>query len=545
MSHLRRRGHVNQFTFVVSATVGLLAILTGMLWYLGRSGLQQPQSNAPDSHPTSSDAQSDGTKRTAEPLLLYCAAGMRVPVEQAVAAYEREYGVPVHVQYGGSNTLLSQIEVARTGDLFLAADDSYSRLAQQKGLTQELLPLAVTRPVIAVKRGNSKQIRSIDDLMRDDVSVALGSPDQAAIGQITRTLLEASGRWQRLHDHVTRTGVFKPTVPDVANDIKLGSVDAGIIWDTTVAQYPELEAVRTPELDQGEAHVSINVMTESRIPSAALRFARYLTASDKGLPYFADSGFQVVDGDEWQEVPQLTFFCGSVNRRAVDAVIKAFEIREGVRVNTIYNGCGILTAQMRTIHEQQQAGGFPDTYMACDRFYLDSVSDWFQEDVDVSDTEVVIAVPKGNPKNIQTLQDLTKAGLRISVGQPDQCTIGVLTRKVLEDAGVYDAVMRNVVTQTPSSAMLIPTVTTRSVDATLAYATDTKAESDKVDAIRIDSPAAKAIQPFAIARSSRHKYLGRRLYQSLAKSRVDFENAGFHFRLDEANSGDPNKAPAR
>jgi hypothetical protein len=65
-----------------------------------------------------------------------------------------------------------------------------------------------------------------------------------------------------------------------------------------------------------------------------------------------------------------------------------------------------------------------------------------------------------------------------------------------------------------------------------------------VDAIRIDSAAAKAIQPFAIARSSRHKYLGRRLYQAIAKSRVDFENAGFHFRLDELNVADSDKAPA-
>jgi molybdate transport system substrate-binding protein len=232
-----------------------------------------------------------------------------------------------------------------------------------------------------------------------------------------------------------------------------------------------------------------------------------------------------------------------VNRRAVDSIVKAFQEREGVVVNTVYNGCGILTAQMQTIHSQQQSGGFPDTYMACDRYYLETVQDWFQEDVDVSDTEVVIALPKGNPANIRSLQDLTKPGVRISVGQPDQCTIGVLTRQLLQHEGVYDEVMKNVVTQTASSAMLIPTVATGSVDATFAYATDTLAEADKVDAIRIPSTAAQAIQPFAISRSSDFKYLSRRLYQALAQSGDAFEKAGFHFRLNEMlKSGSAEKA---
>ncbi len=35
--------------------------------------------------------------------------------------------------------------------------------------------------------------------------------------------------------------------------------------------------------------------------------------------------------------PELTFFAGSVNRRALEPVIKRFEIREAVRVNTVYS----------------------------------------------------------------------------------------------------------------------------------------------------------------------------------------------------------------
>ena len=70
--------------------------------------------------------------------------------------------------------------------------------------------------------------------------------------------------------------------------------------------------------------------------------------------------------------------------------------------------------------------------MACDRYYLENVRDWFQEDVDISDADMVIVVQKGNPKNIQGIDDLTKEGMKISVGQPEQCTIGALTKIMFE-----------------------------------------------------------------------------------------------------------------
>ena len=538
MKSIKRAGSVNQLILVLSGAIGVLVLLGFVLLNL-ESGAR-PNSDSTASRTTSqttSVGDGKGTRMPAPPtsgLLMYCAAGIRPPVEQVAAAYEREYGIPIAIQFGGSNTLLSQISVAQTGDLYLSADDSYMTMAQQKGLVKESIPLATMRPVIAVRKDNPKNIRSIDDLLRDDVKVALGNPDQAAIGNTTRSLLTASDHWSRLEAHVTRLGVFKPTVPEVANDVKLGSVDAGIIWDTTVALYPDLKAIRVPELDAGTSHVIVGVLASSRTPTQALKFARYLAARDKGLITLHEKGFETVDGDKWAEMPELTFFCGSVNRRAVESIIKEFQQREGAIVNTVYNGCGILTAQMRSIQDQQQGGGFPDTYMACDRYYLDSVKEWFQDDVDVSDTQVVIAVPKGNPANIHSLQDLTKPGVRVSLGQPDQCTIGVLTRQVLQQEGVYDGVMANVMTQTASSAMLVPTVATGSVDATLAYATDTLAEADKVDTIPISSPAAKAIQPFAISRSSDYKYLGRRLYQAISESRAAFETAGFHFRLNDS-----------
>src|SRR5206468_10993017 len=90
-------------------------------------------------------------RQTSQPLVVYCAAGLKPPVELIARVYERDFGIPVQLQYGGSGTLLSNLRVAGKGDLFLAADESYLWMARSNRLVQEILPLATMRPVIAVQ----------------------------------------------------------------------------------------------------------------------------------------------------------------------------------------------------------------------------------------------------------------------------------------------------------------------------------------------------------------------------------------------------------
>ena len=54
--------------------------------------------------------------------------------------YEEAYGVKVMLQYGGSGTLLNNLQLADKGDLYLAADHSYTDIARGKGLIAEELP---------------------------------------------------------------------------------------------------------------------------------------------------------------------------------------------------------------------------------------------------------------------------------------------------------------------------------------------------------------------------------------------------------------------
>jgi ABC-type molybdate transport system substrate-binding protein len=292
-----------------------------------------------------------------------------------------------------------------------------------------------------------------------------------------------------------------------------------------VRQCPGLEAVRLPQFDGVSATISVAVLAGCRQPAAALRFARFLAARDRGLPEFEKNGFAVVDGDEWAERPQLVLYAGAMLRPAVEQTIEDFRKREGVEVVTKYNGCGILVADMKT-------GQRPDVYFACDKSFMDMVGDLFVDNVDVSTNRLVILVHTGNPHGIQSLDDLAKPGLRVGIGHEKQCALGVLTQKALEQGGARAEVMKNVKVQSPAGDMLVNQMLAGSLDAVVAYVSNRAGHADKLDAIDIDVPCALAVQPVAVGKESKHKQLTQRLLSALrsAESKERFEANGFHWQ---------------
>ena len=181
------------------------------------------------------------TAASKRPLIVYCAAGLRPPVEAAAQAYQQEYGVQVQLQYGGSQTLLANIEASQRGDLYLPADDSYLRMARDKGLVARRCRLARMTPVLAVPKGNPKNLHSLDDLTPRRRPLGPGQPGgrgrwQADSGSI------AEGR------HVGRPG--KARRRDQADGQRRGQRRrCSAPWTPASsgtppsARYPELETV--------------------------------------------------------------------------------------------------------------------------------------------------------------------------------------------------------------------------------------------------------------------------------------------------------------
>lgn len=464
-----------------------------------------------------------GAERAPE-LLLYCAAGMKAAVEPAVREFEAATGARVQIQYGGSGTLLANLKVAGIGDLFIAADHLILEQARAAGVVKEVIPLARMTPVIAVAKGNPKGIHALDDLLRADVRLVLPNPEAAAIGTVARRELAPAGQWEPLAAHAK---AFKPTVNDLANDVKLGSADAVIVWDVTVRQYPELEAVPGAFSTDAGSVVGVGVLTACAQPAAALRLARFLGAPDRGLRLFESEGFTPAQGDKWAEMPELVFFSGGVNRVAIEETLRRFEEREGVRINRIYNGCGILTAQIR-------AGQQPDGYFACDISFMRTVADGFQPALTLAETDMVIATPAGNPRGLVDLKALTQPGLKIGVANEQQSALGALTAKLLREHALFDSLMANVVVQTPTADLLVNQLRAGSLDAVIVYRANTIAAGDQLTVTAINLPGATAVQPVAIHQRTEFPRLMERLIAALssADSQARFTSTGFRWRKE-------------
>lgn len=459
-------------------------------------------------------------------LTVYCAAGLKKPVEEIARAYESEVGGHVEIQFGGTGTLLSQIEVAKRGDLFIAADAGAAADAKKRNLVSESLALVKQTPVIAVKAGNPKGIKGIDDLFRDDVRVAISNPEAASIGRTTKKAV--GDRWEPFSKKVS---VMKPTVTEIASDLSLGAVDAAVIWDATVPQFKGIEAIAAREFTPFAETASVNVLTACKQPAEALKFARFATASEKGGLVWSQQGFKSIPGDKWAEKPEVILYSGGVNRPAIEHLVQDFANREGITVTTVFNGCGILCSAMKTMQDSANPK-LPDAYYACDICFVPPVASLFPEAVLLTETPIVIAVPKGNPRHIKTLADLAQPGLKVGLCNAEQSTLGYMTQGMLKSSGLQQSIMKNVAVQVPTADFLINQMRAGALEAAIVYLVNVQPQAEHIDAVEIQHEGAHAVQPFAVRGDSSYAGISHRMLDFFRANRNRFEQAGFAWRGD-------------
>ena len=526
---IHRRGAMSTALVAVLGTVVALGAL-GFLLYRTADDASHARSGVGGSvSDTSGDSENgnpagNGHDAGDGSIFLHCAAGIKPPVQATIDRYRREYGVRVTTNFGGSGTLLSGIQASKRGDLYLAADGSYTDIARKKGLLRETLPLASMKAVIAVRKGNPKGIETIDDLLRPGVKFAIANPEAASVGKLTRKVLTATGQWDAVAKKKT---VTQPTVNEIMNSVLLGAVDAAIIWDALVRQHADkLEMVEVPAFDKAVKTIHIGVLKTCKDPAAALRFCRYLQAPEKGGLAFARNGFAAIDGDPWAEKPALKLYSGGVNRPAIQDTLREFQQREGVEINVAYNGCGILVGQMKT-------GERPDAYFACDQSFMSQVADLFPGSFAVSETDMVIAVKKGNPRSIETLADLGKPNMKVGVANAEQSALGALTVKLLQWLKLHGPVYKNVQAETPTADLLVNQLLVGPLDAVIVYRANLSQVKDKLDVVEIADKRAKAVQPIGIGRDTKYKYLTQRLIDAItsAESKQRFTIANFRWRV--------------
>jgi molybdate transport system substrate-binding protein len=224
-------------------------------------------------------------------LLLYCGAGLQEPVAELVAEFQQDRGVTVECDFQGSETLLNRIKLLRRGDLYLPGDVSYVRQAREEGLIEKSQDICYFVPVIIVSRDAPDPPKSLADLARAGMRVGLGDAEACAIGRTSAQLMAKNDISENEYEPNV---VFRAlTVNQLGDQVKLGHLDAAIVWDAVAAQFADsVDVVEIPVKQNVISRVSLGVLSCSQKPELADELLRY-AASDRGREVFRKHGYRV------------------------------------------------------------------------------------------------------------------------------------------------------------------------------------------------------------------------------------------------------------
>lgn len=176
-------------------------------------------------------------------------------------------------------------------------------------------------------------------------------------------------------------------------------------------------------------------------------------------------------GPAWAGETELLFHAGVGQRSSLNEIKQVWESRHpDQRVNFSYKGSGYFIADLTRSRQG-------DLFMPGEEFYLLQAKErGFVDDYNPA-TDIpayfvtVIITPAGNPKNITGIKDFARPGVRVGLGNPRSCAIGLWHEKTFKKAGIWDAVQKN----TTLSAKCIPELGNatqhKAIDATIVWST--------------------------------------------------------------------------
>ncbi|KLK88952.1 molybdenum ABC transporter substrate-binding protein [Methanoculleus sediminis] len=178
---------------------------------------------------------------------------------------------------------------------------------------------------------------------------------------------------------------------------------------------------------------------------------------------FCAAGCTTVAGDNaTAEDATLLVYSGAGLKKPMTAIGEAFTEKYGIGVEYTFAGSGALITQMELSRKGDAfiPGGTPDYRIAQDKGLVG-------EPGYVAYHVPVIVVTKGNPKNITSVDDFARPGLKIALGGANTTAIGRAGDKLFEKHGILDTVEKNVVLRAPTINEVVVAMNMGTADAAL------------------------------------------------------------------------------
>jgi molybdate transport system substrate-binding protein len=212
-------------------------------------------------------------------LLIFAGAASKPATEEAVKIFQEKTGIPVDVSFGGSGFVLSQMKLARKGDLYFPGSSDFMEVAKKDGLvfpeTEKIIVYLV--PAINVQKGNPKRIYSLKDLTKDGIRVAIANPEFVCVGTYAAEIIEKNLNPIEKEKFKKNLVNYTESCEKTANAISLKAADAVLGW--RVFHYWDPERIETIYLKPDE------IPRVGYIPIAISKFTQDKILSQKFIDF--------------------------------------------------------------------------------------------------------------------------------------------------------------------------------------------------------------------------------------------------------------------
>lgn len=242
-------------------------------------------------------------------LVAYVGAASKPATEEAARLYELATGIRVELVFGGSGYVLSQMKLAKRGDIYFPGSSDYLEKAKRDG---DVLPdtervIVHLVPAINVQKGNPHGIRSLQDLTRPGLKVAIANPEGVCVGAYAVEIVENEFTPEQKAAFRRNLINYTESCEKTATAISLRMADAVLgwsvfeHWDAERIETVPLPAAQIPRI--GYIPVAISKFTKDR--TAAQRFIDFL-AGPEGRAVFARHHYfaTAADAAAWIGAPK-------------------------------------------------------------------------------------------------------------------------------------------------------------------------------------------------------------------------------------------------
>jgi molybdate transport system substrate-binding protein len=224
------------------------------------------------------------SQASCEELLVFAGAASKPATEEAAKMYEKKTGTRVNITFGGSGFVLSQMALAKTGDIYFPGSSDFMEIAKQKNLvfpeTERNVVYVV--PALNVQKGNPKGIKVLADLTKPGLRVAIANPEGVCLGLYAVEIIEKNLSNNAIANLKKNIVNYTESCEKTATAISLKTVDVVIGWG--VFQYWDPDRIETIPLNKkeiiriGYIPIAISKFTANR--ASAQAFIDFILSDD-------------------------------------------------------------------------------------------------------------------------------------------------------------------------------------------------------------------------------------------------------------------------